>query len=239
MAYGWTEAAGQTSRFIVKHQQHKNHMKTLFQITLLTLLFNSTVSALNPVPDNAMKVKPLLSGMQIPTVAFKTADEKNYTLSKDSLDKPIIMTFYRGGWCPYCNKHLAEMRKIEQQLIDMGYTLLFISADSPDNLAKNTAPDLAYTLLSDADMSASQAFGIAYRVDDQTFEKYKGFGLDLEKASGYKHHQLPVPATFLIGTDGFIQFQYVNPDYKIRLAPSILLAAAKEYLKQPKASPKD
>ncbi|WP_154221908.1 hypothetical protein [Marinicella rhabdoformis] len=70
------------------------------------------------------------------------------------------------------------------------------------------------------------------KVEAETVEKYKSWGIDLEKASGHKHRLLPAPATFLVGTDGMIQFQYINPDYKIRLAPSILMAAAQDYLKR-------
>ena len=81
-------------------------------------------------------------------------------------------------------------------------------------------------------MEISKAFRIAFKVDDETVEKYKQWNIDLEKTSGYDHHLLPAPATFLVGKNGIIQFQYTNPDYKIRLAPSILLAAAKDYLKR-------
>jgi peroxiredoxin len=84
-------------------------------------------------------------------------------------------------------------------------------------------------------MSISKAFGIAFKVDDETYQKYLDWGLNLEAASGHTHHLLPAPSTYLVGRDGIIQFQYTNPNYKIRLAPSILLAAAEDYLKrQPK-----
>ena len=69
------------------------------------------------------------------------------------------------------------------------------------------------------------------RDSDKTAEKYKKWGIDLEKASGYKHHYLPVPATYVVGINGIIQFQYTNPDYKVRLDPELLVAAAKSYLK--------
>ena len=67
--------------------------------------------------------------------------------------------------------------------------------------------------------------------DDKTVEKYKKWGIDLEQASGHDHHYLPVPATYLIGTKGTIQFQYVNPNYAVRLDPELLVAAAKSYLR--------
>ncbi len=76
-------------------------------------------------------------------------------------------------------------------------------------------------------MQAAAAFGVAFRVDDAMFDKLKGYGIDLEADSGEDHHQLPVPSVFLIGNRGRIEFQYVNPNYKVRLAPEVLLAAAR------------
>ena len=77
-------------------------------------------------------------------------------------------------------------------------------------------------------MDAAKAFGVAFKVDDGMLTKYKGFGIDLEAASGEKHHYLPVPSVFLIGTDGVIKFRYFNPDYKVRLSSEELLAAARQ-----------
>ncbi len=74
---------------------------------------------------------------------------------------------------------------------------------------------------------AAQAFRVAYQVDADTLSQLAKFGVDLEEASGEKHHILPVPAVFVAGTDGIIQFCYANPDYKVRIAPDLLLAAAR------------
>ena len=78
-------------------------------------------------------------------------------------------------------------------------------------------------------MQANRAFGLAFQVDDELFSKYLTYNIDLEKASGQAHHVLPAPATYIIGTDGIINFAYINPDYKVRLHPDVLLAAAKAY----------
>ena len=87
--------------------------------------------------------------------------------------------------------------------------------------------ELGYVLLSDSEMAASRAFGIAYRVDEETLAALKKWGIDLAQASGQTHHLLPVPAVFLIGKQGTIRFSYVNPNYRVRLGPDVLLAAAK------------
>lgn len=80
-------------------------------------------------------------------------------------------------------------------------------------------------------MTGARAFGISFRVDDDTIKKYRGYGIDLGEASGEKHNMLPIPSAFIIGQDGIIKFAYVNPDYKVRVDPDVLLAAAKSSLK--------
>ena len=187
-------------------------------------------SATAQIHPNAEQVQPVLSGMQAPSFSATAADGSTYSFTADARDKPAIITFYRGGWCPYCNAHLMEMRHIEQDLIDMGYELIFLSADRPELMAEAVSEDtsLPYTLLSDASMEVSQKFGIAFRVDDETFDKYKNqYGLDLEEKSGYDHHALPAPAVFIVDAGGTVVFQYVNPDYSVRISPEVLVAAAK------------
>ena len=102
--------------------------------------------------------------------------------------------------------------------------------DRPELLYESLEqPDIGYRVLSDAKLHASRAFGIAFRVDDEMVERLLGWDIDLEGASGEEHHVLPAPATFIVGTDGAVQFQYTNPDYKRRLHPDVLLAAARVY----------
>jgi peroxiredoxin len=109
----------------------------------------------------------------------------------------------------------------------MGYDVLFLSADRPELLIPSLREkDLPYTVLSDAKMHAARAFGIAFRVDDATYERYKEWNLDLEKASGEPHHELPVPAVFMVDRNGIVRFAHWNPDYKVRISPEKLLAAA-------------
>ncbi len=191
--------------------------------------------------DDAESVTPLLPGMSIPMFTAYTPDGEKVTFDPENLTKPFVLTFYRGGWCPYCNSHLGEMRMVEKDLVEKGFDVFFISPDQPSflleslkdqKLKADLKAETKHQILSDASMEIAKAFKIAFKVEAKTVEKYKEWGIDLEKASGYDHHLLPAPAVFMVGTDGVIQFQYVNPDYKIRLAPSILLAAAKDYLKR-------
>lgn len=202
---------------------------------LLTSLFLS-LGVIAQVPDDANDVKPLLPGMTIPDMQLLNVKGEAVTITAKTMKKPFIITFYRGGWCPYCNAQLAQMRKAEKELLALGYDVYFITPDKPEFLIeslkdKDLKKDMHYTLLSDPSMQVAQDFGIAFRLDDKTVKSYKKWNIDLEKSSGYDHHYLPAPSTYLVGKKGIIYFQYTNPNYKVRLDPDLLVAAAKSYLK--------
>jgi peroxiredoxin len=128
---------------------------------------------------------------------------------------------------------LVQLQSIEPKLTEMGYQLIAISADRPEKMRESiNKHHLKYTLLSDSKMTGAMTLGIAFRVDDETLQRYKEHGIDLEDASGESHHMLPVPAAFVLGTDGVVQFEYINPHYQVRVDPDVLLAAAKAALKK-------
>jgi peroxiredoxin len=184
-------------------------------------------------PSSPQKIRPVLIGAAVPDVTLETVAGEQFDLKKSLTDKPGVIIFYRGGWCPFCNRHLAQLQEIQSKLVDLGYQVLAISPDQPTKLAESQEKiKPSYTLLSDRHMTAASAFGITFRVDDATLVKYRGYGINLETASGENHHLLPVPSVFIVGKDGKIGFTYVNPDYKVRIDPDVLLAAAKAVLKQ-------
>ncbi len=178
----------------------------------------------------AEEVQPLLPGMQAPPFEVLDAAGNSVSFAPASLEQPLVLTFFRGGWCPYCNLHLAEMRHAEQELQDMGFDVWFISIDKPELLyASLEQPDIGYRVLSDAKLEATRAFGLAFRMPDDLVARYLEYGVDLEQVSGESHHVLPAPSIYIIGADGVIQFQYTNPDYHVRLHPTVLLSAARAY----------
>ncbi len=183
------------------------------------------------IHSNANEVQPLMPGMAAPAFHLRDATGAAIDFDPKQLQKPVILTFFRGGWCPYCNLHLAEMRKAEAELKALGFDIWFISPDKPELLYESLdQPDIGYTVYSDAKLEAMRAFGIAFRISDEVNSKYLEYGINLEEASGESHRALPAPSNFLIGTDGLIHFQYTNPDYVVRLSPAVLLAAAQAYV---------
>ncbi|MEO0997511.1 MAG: peroxiredoxin-like family protein [Pseudomonadota bacterium] len=179
------------------------------------------------VPDRAEDVEPLAVGAAAPDFDARTPAGERFRFDTSGLERPALLIFYRGGWCPYCNAQLQGLRHVVPALTDAGYDVLFLSADKPELLVTSLEEPLPdYTLLSDASMEAARRFGVAFRLDDETAGKYRGYGIDLAEASGFDHQQLPVPAVFLVGRDGRIEFAHTDPDYTVRLEPDAVLAAA-------------
>ena len=171
---------------------------------------------------------PLKVDDSIPDVSLRTEADKEVKLRALVSEKPTVLIFYRGGWCPYCMKHLQSLAGIEKDLLAAGVQLLAISMDQPSKLRETPDRDkLAYRLFSDTDAAAAKAFGIAFKVDDATVEKYKTYRIDLDAASGRSDHILPHPSVFVVSTNGVIRFAHVNPDYKTRLEPAKILEAVR------------
>lgn len=190
------------------------------------------VFAQDGVAPSANDICPIKVGSPLPSIALQTMEGSIFDLNGAVRRKPTVLIFYRGGWCPYCNRQLHQIQAVHSQLIDLGYQIIAVSADKPSKLRETVQKDsLDYLLLSDRQMTASRKLGLAFKVDEATVDRYKRMGLDLEGASGERHHVLPVPAVFVLGMDGAIQFEYVNPNYKVRLDPDVLLIAAKKALK--------
>ena len=181
------------------------------------------------VADTPQTAKPLAVGSLAPDASLTGLNGKPVALRAALKKQPTVLVFYRGSWCPFCNAHLAQLQTVEPELRQMGYQILAVTPDKPEDLRKTVDKHkLAYTLLSDSDAVAMRAYGVAFRLDDATVEKYQQYHVDLETASGgRKHHILPVPSVFLIGTDRVIRYVYSNPDYKVRLSGAELLKAAR------------
>jgi peroxiredoxin len=166
--------------------------------------------------------------MSVPDVVLTDVEGKEVKLYSLLEKKPTVLIFYRGGWCPYCNLQMEQLHTIEGDVLKEGYQIVAVSADRPENIETSIEKhDLHYTLLSDSTMNAAKAFGLAFRVDKEALERSKKYAATLEAGSGLSHHILPVPAVFIIQKDGSITFEYVNPNFKVRLNAQVLLAILK------------
>lgn len=193
--------------------------------TFLSFLF---VAQLLTAQDQMFDICPLKVGAEIPDVLVSDADNQSHNLMNLTAEQPTVIIFYRGAWCGYCTKHLAELNDAKTEIEALGYQIFGVTVDQASKLeesAKEAKSEIP--VYSDAKAEAIQAFGLDWTLDTELYDKYLNkYKLDLEEWSGQKHHSLPVPAVFVI-KEGKIQFQYVNPNYNTRLKAETLLAVLK------------
>ena len=180
------------------------------------------------IADSPTQVHPVLIGSSVPDVLLRDDQGEDAGLKQALADKPAVLVFYRGGWCPFCNFQLGQLQGIQKDLTEMGVLLIAITPDPPGALRGVTKKhQLEYKLLSDSNMAAAEAFGVAYKLNDDLITRYKKHDIFMQNTRGEPRHQLPVPAIFLVNDEGVIEFTYVNPDHKIRIQPELLLTAAR------------
>jgi peroxiredoxin len=191
---------------------------------------SSSMSA--SLPQSAADTNPIKSGKVPSGLSLISLSGEKTSLDDLIHSKPTILIFYRGGWCPYCNAHLAHLQSIAGKLNEIGYQIIAISPDQAADLAATVQKhSLSYSLFTDSGMNVSKAFGLAYQVDSKTLTMMSGFGIDLPTRTGLHPALLPVPAAYVLDTSGNIHYAYANPDYKTRVDASELLAEAEKALK--------
>ena len=173
-------------------------------------------------PQRAEDISPLLIGERIPAMILTDAAGKSVQMEKLFSEKPTILIFYRGGWCPYCNQQLSGLQEIEKEIIGLGYQIIAVSTDKPENLkASIEKGNLTYRLLSDADLALSKGMGIVFKAPT-AYHKL------LPETTGGKNSDmlLPVPSVFILNKKGEIRFEFIEPDFKERMSSELLMAVA-------------
>lgn len=177
--------------------------------------------------------------------AFNLPDDKGNMVSSDDLLKTgnLVVVFYRGAWCPYCNLYLRTLQKSLPDIEKNGGKLVAISVENPDtSLTVAQKNELAFTVLSDKNLDLARQFGIVYQLSDETNEKYKGYGIDLVKQNGTETPDLPLSATYIVKQNGEISYAFLEPDYMKRAEPSVIIENLAKLNKKPDAmmaKPKD
>lgn len=137
----------------------------------------------------------------------------------------LLITFYRGNWCPYCNLALQALQQRLDEISALGATLVAISPETPDqSLTTQERYELKFPVLSDQGNQVARQFGIVFQLDETLRPIYEAFGINLEAQNGDRSFELPVPATYLVAPDGTVLEAFVNVDYRERLAPETAIA---------------
>jgi peroxiredoxin len=196
-------------------------------LPLWAALLTPSAAVAADYPARPEDVHPLPIGVHVPAeIVVWTVEGRATTLHEVMNARPAVLVFFRGGWCPYCDLQLSELRQVEAQLKSIGYQIIAIGPDSPASMrARMVKDEIGYRLLSDNSLSLIKAFGIAFQVDAAKIARFRAY-TGLDESSGELHRLLPVPAVYLVDAAGTVQFQYVNPDYRVRMPKELLLAAA-------------
>jgi peroxiredoxin len=172
------------------------------------------------IPRTVLKV-----GDHAPAIVLENANGAAVDIGTLLKKGPVILTFYRGGWCPYCNLELKAYQEILPQIIAAGASLVAISPERPDDTVSTAERNaLTFEVLSDVDQKVGRAFGLVYEFTEELKRAYRGFNLDIPARNGTRDEwALPVSATYVIDRDSSIIYAYTDVDYRDRADPRDVL----------------
>ena len=172
----------------------------------------------------SLAAKASKAGDRFPALVLNDQLGRAINLGEMTSQHALIVTFYRGGWCPYCN---LELRAYQERLADIeasGARLVAVSPETPDNtLSTAEKNSLSFPVLSDAQGALADALGIRFELSPAIHALYKKFGHDLAARNGDDTWALPMPATFVVAKGGIIAYASVDPDYRNRLDPTVAI----------------
>lgn len=167
----------------------------------------------------------LKEGATAPDFDLPNAKGGNLRLTERLQKGPVVIVWYRGGWCPYCNLQLKAMQTVLPEIEKLGASLVAISPETPDH-STTTAEKagLAFDVLSDRDNQAARSYGLVYTMDPAVAAKINEF-VKLAEYNGNDRNEFPLAATFVVSTDGVIRYAFVDADYRKRAEPAAVLNA--------------
>jgi peroxiredoxin len=164
---------------------------------------------------------------------FELVDNKGNKVELYELlkEKNVVLLFYRGSWCPYCNLELKEFKNYYQAFKNAGLEVIAISPEKPSySEVFNNKNSLPFPLLFDDHNKVAKKYHLNFTLDPQLVPIYKQFGIDIGERNGNGEWEIPVPATFIISKDKSIKYVFADVDYKHRAEPDSVLALAKTRL---------
>lgn len=182
--------------------------------------------AIADLKATSLLAKAPKSGDRFPSFTLPNAQGESTSLSS-LLDKgKVVLTFYRGGWCPYCNLELKAFQAVLPEIEAKGATLVAITPETPDNtLSTRDKNELKFEVLTSKNNGLARDLNLVYQLPDDLVTLYKNFGIDLQNSQGNEENELPIAATYIIDQDGTITYDFLAEDYKLRANPQEVLAA--------------
>ncbi|AIY05635.1 alkyl hydroperoxide reductase [Planococcus sp. PAMC 21323] len=171
----------------------------------------------------------LKTGEKAPNFSLPNATGETVELYEQLKQGPVVLTFYRGNWCPYCNMELRAYQQVIGEIHGQNAELIAISPQTPDqSMSIQEKHDLEYIVLSDENNEVANQFNLVFQLPDYLVDIYKSSGLNVDKYNGEDSWKLPVSATYIINTDGTIAYEYTKSDYRDRVEPSTVVEELKK-----------
>lgn len=165
-------------------------------------------------------------GASFPSFTLSDATGGKVSLDELLADGPVVISFYRGGWCPYCNLELAALQARIEDVRAAGGQLVAISPQTPDaSLSTNEKHDLGFPVLSDVGNVVAGEVGLVHRLTPAVKELYDGYGFETDVLNDGHGDEFPLPATFVLDADGEVTWRFVDADYIRRAEPDDIIAA--------------
>lgn len=213
-------------------------------ITLKEQISEYNAEKAKKMPESVLKtmaaVTADLKSMQLENSSLKVGDKMPHFVLPDHmgtkrtlseyLDKSaLVLSFYRGGWCPYCNLELHALQKSLPEIEAAGARLVAVSPETPDHsLSTREKNELAFDVLHDKGNSIAKSLGLVFVLPEVLRPLYKGAGIDIPEHNGDTTFELPMPATYIVNQQGEITYRFVDADYTQRLEPAEIVTTLKQ-----------
>jgi peroxiredoxin len=176
--------------------------------------------------DTGVASHALKAGDIAPDFLLPDADGRLHSSERLRNNGPLVLSFFRGGWCPFCTAELCALQAAKEEFESLHATLVVVTPETrhfPRQLQRSLGLNL--TVLSDVDYGVAMSYGVLFRVPDETKAHYSGLGFDFGARHGSPVWMLPIPATYVIDSKGRIRSAFVEPDFTIREEPAQILAS--------------
>jgi peroxiredoxin len=181
---------------------------------------------LKKLADSGIAARALQVGAKAPDFSLPDSTGKVVSLSSLLARGPAVVTFYRGGWCPFCDLQLRAYQRVLNQVHDLGAELVAISPQTSDYaLSDVEKKQLTFPVLTDRHNQVARAYGLVFALSDVLKGLQTGFGNPIPKFNGDDSWELPMPGTFVLDRSGVVRLSHVDPNYMLRLEPTAILDA--------------
>lgn len=198
----------------------------------LKLLFGKTEELIN----SGIAERTLNEGDEIPQINLPNAVGKSINVNSMLKDGPVVINFYRGAWCPYCNLELKALQQALPGIKSLGARLIAISPNTPDNsISSIEKHGLEFEVLTDTGNKIAKEFRLVFNLAEELRPIYQQFNFDIPKYNGNESWDIPIPANYIVNTDGKIVHSFVNADYTQRMEPTEIINKLKELTAQQQA----